>query len=55
MLFASVAERGSIELTQQFITAGSPTLGMNKDGASALVKAAEKILQNGDSWSEDDY
>ncbi len=41
-LFASVAERGSVELTQQFITAGSPTLGMNKDGASALVKAAEK-------------
>jgi len=41
-LFASVAESGSGELIQQFIAAGSPTLGMNKDGASPLVNAAEK-------------
>ena len=41
-LFASVAERGSGELIQQFIAAGSPTLVTNKDGASPLVNAAEK-------------
>jgi len=41
-LFASVAEGGSVELTQQFIAAGSPTLGLNKDGAGPLVSAAEK-------------
>jgi ankyrin repeat protein len=41
-LLASVAERGSVELIQHFIAAGSPTLAMNKDGASPLVNAAEK-------------
>jgi ankyrin repeat protein len=41
-LFASVAESGSAELIQQFISAGAPTLVRNKDGASPLVNAAEK-------------
>jgi ankyrin repeat protein len=41
-LFASVAERGSGELIEHFIAAGSPALAMNKDGASPLVNAAEK-------------
>lgn len=41
-LFASVAEHGSAELIQRFIAAGSPALGVNKDGASPLVNAAEK-------------
>jgi ankyrin repeat protein len=41
-LFASVAERGSGELVQRFIAAGSPALAMDKDGASPLVNAAEK-------------
>jgi ankyrin repeat protein len=41
-LFASVAERGSGDLIQHFIAAGSPTLATNKDGASPLVNAAEK-------------
>jgi ankyrin repeat protein len=41
-LFASVVERGSTELIQQFIAAGAPTLAMNKNGASPIVNAAEK-------------
>jgi ankyrin repeat protein len=41
-LSASVVERGSTELIQQFIAAGAPTLAMNKNGASPIVNAAEK-------------
>jgi ankyrin repeat protein len=41
-LFASVTERGSAGLIQQFLSAGAPAVVLDKDGASPLVNAAEK-------------
>ncbi len=41
-LFASVTARGSAGLIQRFISAGTPALVMDKDGASPLINIAEK-------------